>query len=130
MMIVLSTVLISGVFIVPSAVVHAWVPGEPIVPCGGWIKGGGGADCNFDMLIQLADNLIDVFIWFSIPVAGVVFAYAGYLYITAAASEANIKKAHGLFARVALGIIVILVGYYIIALIVKSFLGPEYHFFE
>lgn len=77
--------------------------------------------CQLCDLVKLADNLIRFAVAFSVIVATLMFAYAGFLYFTAAASEANIKKAHGIFSKVFAGLVIILLAWLVVNLIMSTF---------
>ena len=60
----------------------AWAPGDPIVPqCS--FGGGSGPYCQACDLLQLANNIIAFTIYLSAFIATIMFAYAGFLYVTA-----------------------------------------------
>jgi len=114
----LYTAILSLVLFAP-AVLFAWVPGDPIIPCDGV-----DVKCTFDMLVQLAQNIIEFFITASPFVAAVAFAWAGWLYITAGGDKGQISKAHGIFTSVAVGFIIILAAWLIVKAILVG-LGAE-----
>ncbi|MBX9765586.1 pilin, partial [Patescibacteria group bacterium] len=76
--------------------------------------------CQLCDLVKLTDNLIRFAVAFSVIVATLMFAYAGFLYFTAAASEANIKKAHGIFSKVFAGLIIILVAWLVVDIFMRT----------
>lgn len=61
------------------------------------------AECTFKSVIDITVSIINGWIGAIVIVATLVFAYAGYLYITAAGSEEKIKHAHSIFTKTALG---------------------------
>ena len=111
------SVLIPSMVLFAPAVLFAWSPGDPIISCS-------GTDCNLDSLVELAQNIIEFFIYVSPFVAAVAFAYAGWLYITATGDTGQIKKAHGIFTSVAIGFIIILSAWLIVKAILVG-LGAE-----
>lgn len=86
-----------------------------LIPCGY----GQRPECTFDDLLQLARNLINFMITLSTTIATISFAYAGYLYLTAAGDSGKIKTATGIFTNVAVGFIIVLAAWFI----VNTFLG-------
>jgi|SRR3989344_6841303 len=66
-----------AVLFVP-ALVKAWSPGDPVVPCGTSINTDA---CEFSHIIKLIDNILDIFIWLAVPVATVLFAWIGWIFI-------------------------------------------------
>ena len=89
-----------------------------LVPCD-------GADCGFNDLIQLAQNLINWMVYISVPIAAIVFTWAGMLYVTAAGDPGKIAKAHGLFKNVALGFVIVLAAWLIVYTITNSLLNED-----
>jgi hypothetical protein len=73
---------------------------DRIVPCS-------GVDCTCQHLIQLAQNLINAGIYIAVFLSAVLFAYAGWLYMSNEAIGAQ-NKAKGLFQNTAIGLVIIL----------------------
>lgn len=94
--------------------------GGPLVPqCSGPFEGA----CQLCDLLTLLQNLINFAIGFSILVATGMFVYAGILYFTAAAKQDNIKKAHGIFMKVFIGLIFVLGAWLIVDLVLSTLTG-------
>ncbi|MGM0482454.1 MAG: hypothetical protein ACQEP6_01135 [Patescibacteria group bacterium] len=89
---------------------------QGLVPCD-------GPDCGFGDLVQLASNLIDFMVLVSLPLAAIAFAWAGFLYLSSGGSQDKIKRAHGIFFKVAIGLIIVLGAYLIVNLIVEGLTG-------
>jgi hypothetical protein len=103
------------VFFVLPFFVFAQAP-EGIVPsCS-------GEECGFNDLLLLVKNVINFIIKIAMPIAAVLFAYAGYLYITDQGSGKNISKAKGIFANVGIGFAIILGAWLIVYTIVSTLL--------
>ena len=110
----------SGV-ITPSAA----LPGG-LVPCDNTpdSKGKIANPCNFNALMALVNKVIN-FILYSlvIPIAAIMFAYAGFLMVTAGEEIASARtKAKSIFTNVALGLILVAASWLIIKMIL-SILG-------
>lgn len=66
-------------------------------------------------LIALGNNIINFGVAFSVIVATLMFAYAGILYVTAAsAGPEQVKKAHGVFINVFVGLLLVLLAWLIV----------------
>ncbi len=97
---------------------YAWKPGsnEGIVPkCDG--------PCGFKELIQLIKNLLDVFIWISVPIATILFVWIGFDFVVnadKAAARSAAKKRLGLLIW---GMVFILAGWLIVKTIVVGLGG-------
>ncbi|MCK4918577.1 MAG: hypothetical protein KAS02_02225 [Candidatus Pacebacteria bacterium] len=101
-------IFILGIILIPSFVKADWILGSQLVPCNPTIgEDGTMTKCGFGDLVQLANNLIDFIIYISVSVSAIMFAYAGFLYITSSTSG-NIEKAHSIFKSVGIGLIFIL----------------------
>jgi uncharacterized membrane protein YidH (DUF202 family) len=87
---------------------------DRIVPCN-------GLDCKCEHLIQLAQNLINGGIFLSIFFAAILFAYAGWLYLSNEAIGQQ-QKAKKLFTNVFIGLIVIMVAWLVVDTLMKSLL--------
>lgn len=84
--------------------------------------------CNFAELINGIQYLINWMIYVSFPIVILVFAYAGFLFMTA--KEANISKAKEIFQKVVIGYIIMLSAWLIVRTILKLLVSnPDYLFF-
>ena len=123
---------------VPTAV-FAWKPGEALVPCGYDLNGdgkienpaGGGPptrvapydgpayantmeECNWNGAVALANNLLDFMIYMSVLIAVLLFAFAGFKYMTAGGDVGQIKQAHKIFKNAAIGFVLVLTAWLIV----------------
>ena len=108
--------------LVPLSALAAWRPGQPLVPCG--IKGS-GIDCGWEHLVILLGNLIDLGIYVVLVGSAILFAYAGFLYVTAAAKPGQVAQAHKIFVNVVIGLIISLAAWLIVEVIVNT-LAPGF----
>lgn len=72
---------------------------EKLVPCD-------GPNCDFNSFVDLINNIINfALMYLAIPIAAIMFAYAGFLMVTAgeSASEAR-TKAKGIFMNALMGL--------------------------
>ncbi len=96
-----------------------------IIPCGLQQSAGKTTDeCTFADLVVLAQNVIE-FLLFSIaaPLGAVMFAYAGFLYVTNNGNEGQVAQAHQVFWYVFWGFVVCLSAWLLVNFIVSFFLG-------
>ena len=101
-----------------------------IIPCGKDGVRGAAPDgkidateqCQFRDLITLADNIIKYLIYFSIPIVAIVFAYAGFLYLTSAGSVGKASQATSLFTDAAIGFVIVLSAWLIVKTVENVFL--------
>jgi hypothetical protein len=114
----------------PSISLAQWEIGDPIIPthCFRPVKEATEkAGCGFDDLILMGSNIMSFLIYLMTITAVIAFVWAGWLYISAQGDQSQIKKAHGIFTTVALGIFITL-GAWMIVNTLLTFLGvgPEY----
>lgn len=104
-----------------------------LVPCGINTKAisqsDGGVtyedECTICHLQILAQNIIRFLVAISVAVAALLFANAGFLYVTSPGNAGNISRAHHLFTSTLVGIIIILVAYLLVDTILKMTLKTE-----
>lgn len=94
---------------------------SPLVPCDGSAR----KPCDFGQLVLLVKNLINYIFIIAVPIATVMFAYAGFLYLTAAGDTGKISKAHSVFWTVFIGFIIILSAWLIVKAI-STLLNPGF----
>lgn len=128
---VLFLVLILGTFFIPQFVSAEDPLDAAIVPTCEMAEGGGfvGA-CQLCDLVKLARNIINFSIALSVVIATLLFAYAGFMYFTAASSPENIKKAHGIFTKTLAGIVIILAAVLVINLLMVTISGNRLSLFD
>ena len=80
---------------------------------------------GWPQLVLLGQRLINFMIALAIPLSAVAFAWAGFIYITAAGSEEKIKRAHSIFWKVAIGFLLVL-GAWLIVFTITQFLAPGF----
>ena len=94
---------------------------KQIVTCNGAVAGNGLPACGCEHLIALAQNLINTGIFIAIFLSAMLFAYAGWLYLTNEAIGEQ-QKAKGIFANVVIGLIIILAAWLVVDTLMKGVL--------
>jgi len=102
---------------VPSG---APTPASKIIPCT-------GLNCRPCDLAALAQNIINYLIGLTIPLAAVMFAWAGILYFTSATNPANIEKAKAVFRVVLWGFLIAIGSWIAIQLLLRTIMGRDYY---
>ena len=83
-----------------------------------------GDQCTFTDLINQIQTVINFLIFkIASPLAAVMFAYAGFLYVTNRGNESQIKQAHDIFWNVFIGLVIALAAWLTMSFILKFFLG-------
>jgi len=102
------------------------VDGDP-TPVGGIVPSGaneykpdGYGSCEF---VELVNNVMQFLIGLSVILAVIVFIYAGYLMVLSRGDVGQVQQAKGLFANVAIGVVLMLSAFLIINTILSIMLG-------
>ncbi len=85
-----------------------------------------GVDCQACNLVRLIQNVIRFIIFVSIPVLGILVAYAGFLYFSSGVSAGNIERARSIFFGALIGFIIMLGAWLIVNLIITSLAGTGF----
>jgi hypothetical protein len=97
-----------------------------LIPCGNVASGAGSTTdmCTFTDLVVLAQTVIK-FLIFSLaaPIAAIMFAYAGFTYVTNGGNESKIKQAHDIFLYVFWGLIIALAAWLMVNFVLTFLLG-------
>lgn len=91
-----------------------------IAPNCGYNLGDGGRICGFSDLITLVQRAIEYIFILVIPITAIVFAYAGYLYLTSGGNSGKREKAKLAMINVVIGVVVIMSAWLVVTLIVRS----------
>lgn len=85
-----------------------------------------GADCDFNSLIILAQNLITNLILLSTLLAVAAFAYAGFILLTSGGSEDKKNDAKKVFTKVLIGYLWILGAWLLVYTITSVLLDEKF----
>ena len=115
--------IIFMIFILPVAVSAAG-----IVPCTspGFGSQDNGVVCDWSQLMVLARKLVKYLILLSTPVAACLFAYAGFMMVTAGPDTGKREQAKKIFLDVFVGFLFVLAAWLIVHLITSALLNPKY----
>ncbi len=72
------------------------------------------ADCDFQALLELAQNILKFIITTAIVVSAIMFAYAGWLFLSDAGNTTNIAAGKKIFSSVAVGLVIVLVAWLLV----------------
>mgnify|MGYP002359374159 FL=1 len=103
----------------------AFAQTQGLVPCG--FSTGNGANyytsstscdlCSFGQLIQ---NIINYMVGISIPLAALLFAWAGILYFTSAGSPARVMRARKIFTSVFIGFLFVISAWLVVQTLLST----------
>jgi len=96
-----------------------------VVPCSGVVINGQGTDCTICGLATLAQNLLNDGIFVAVFLSAVLFAWAGWKFVTAESSgnPGQINEAKGIFWHITGGLVLILGAWIIVSVIVQALTG-------
>ena len=80
-------------------------------------------ECGICELGQLAQNILNAGIYIAVFLSAILFAYAGWQYLTAGGEPGKAGEAKKIFWNVGVGLILILAAWLIVDLIVKMLAG-------
>jgi len=102
--------------------------GNGLIPCGTKKDPKTGVvlePCTYKHLFDLINNVVNFILYFlAIPIAAIMFAYAGFLYLSSQGDTSKVSKATGIFGDVAMGLIYIAAAWLIIKTVL-SILGYD-----
>lgn len=113
-------ILILVLAIAPSLAFAAGIP--TIVPPA--CNGVGGCP-NVCSLAQLAQNILNAAIYLAVVLSAVLFAWAGFLYLTNVANTGQHDRAVETFKNVAIGLVIIVGGWLVIDVVMRTFVGAS-----
>ena len=114
--IIMINVFVAGILLSPLL-----VSADGLVPCGG----PGEKTCDYEDFMELIRRVIIFLIQLGVAFSAVVFAYAGWLYMTSGGDEGKVKQAHEMLTKVLWGFLFALGAFLIVQLISKQ-LGYKY----
>lgn len=102
--------------LLPSAALAVSSP-TSIVPSDCNQPGGCKSICD---IAALAQNLLDIGIFLAVFLSAILFAWAGWKYLTAGGNPSEISQAKHLFLNVAVGLILILAAWLIVDTLIRT----------
>jgi len=76
----------------------------PLLVGAGVVPACAGSTCHFSDLVQLVKKVLDYILAITAPIAAIMFAYAGFLYLTSQDNPGKRTKANSIFVNVGIGI--------------------------
>lgn len=91
---------------------------DKIVPCD-------GPNCNLCSLVTLIQNVLNFLIYLAVIGAALLFAWAGWLYLSSAEAVEQRKRANKLFWNVAIGLVVMIGAWLFVDTLMKGVLNAD-----
>lgn len=106
------------VFFTPI-ILFAIGPNDRLITCGA-IDGSQPA-CSFVELLNTANNIIEfLLVYFATPLAAIIFAYAGFIYMFSGGSSTQVSKAKTMMKNMVIGYVIALSAWIIVKTILTS----------
>ncbi len=100
----------------------AYKLGDPIIPCGTTIN---PAPCNFQAFITLINNAIGfIFLGLVVPIAALMFFYAGFELVTSGGSTEKRGIAKRVFTNAVIGLVIAAGAWLIVKVILSTLSSP------
>ena len=112
----LALVVLTVIAIAPTLAFAAWT--DPIVSCR-------DVACTVCDIAKTAQNLLNTAIYIAVFMSAILFAYAGFIYITNIANHGEISKAKNIFANVIIGLVIVLVSWLVIDTLMKVLVASD-----
>ena len=110
-------VVLIVIAIAPSIALGASMPAK-IVPCT-------GVNCTVCNIAELAQNVLNTGIFIAVFLSAVLFAWAGFKYLSAAGSDGQVKEARGIFLNVLIGLLIILAAWLVVDALMATMTGSH-----
>lgn len=93
----------------------------------GQMVGGTLDECGWNDFLDLISRIMKYLIFISASIATLMFAYAGFLMLTAFGDSGKVEQGHKIFSTTMTGIIIVMLAWLIIATILKILqVGPDF----
>lgn len=92
-----------------------------VVPCGN----SGQAACTVCDLAKLAQNILNDGIYIAVFMSALLFAWAGFLYLTNVANSGQHSKAVEVFKNVVIGLVIILASWLVVDVVMRTLVGAS-----
>ena len=95
------TLVIVLLMLVMPVISFAYKLGDPLVPCNNTLN-----PCNFDAFMTLINNVIHFLLFYmAVPIAAIMFFYAGFLMVTSGGSSESKTRAKSIFSNAVIGLV-------------------------
>lgn len=109
--------IFSFIFIFSFLLSPDFASAESLIPC----DGGPTDGCDFNDLMALVNNVINFLIFdLALPIAAVVIAYAGFLFLTSGDEPGKRTKAKKMLVNIVIGLVLALASWLIVQTILLS----------
>lgn len=92
---------------------------QQLVPCD-------GPNCNLESFVTLVQNLLNFLVYLAVIGAALLFAWAGWLYLSSADNVSQRVKATKVFKNVAIGLIIMIGAWVLIDSLLEGVLRSDF----
>ena len=85
-----------------------------------------GPNCSICDLATLAQNILNTAIFIAVFAAAVLFAWAGWKYLTAGGDSSKVSSARGIFFNVMIGLVIIIAAWLIVDTLMHTLTGTSF----
>lgn len=85
-------------------------------------------ECGVCDLAQLAQNGLNAGIYIAIFIAAILFAWAGWQYVTAGGNPSKASEARKVFTNVVIGLVIIIAGWLVVDVLMKTLVNQNGEF--
>lgn len=107
------------VFLTAPAIVSSAVMPGPIVTCD-------GVNCTICDIAKVAQNVLNTGIFVAVFLSALLFAWAGWKYLTNIANPSGVSEAKSLFGNVLVGLLIILGAWLVIDTLMKTLTNGQF----
>lgn len=118
-----AAVLLILLALTPSLAIAAPSIIPTIVPTTCNEKGGCKSVCD---IATVAQNVLNAGIYIAVFLSAMLFAYAGFLYLTSVGNPSGVTSAKNIFINVAIGLVIILAGWIVVDTLMKTMTGASF----
>ena len=94
-------------------------PPSDLYPCD-------GPDCKFEDLLKLVSGVVGRLFTYALILSSIIFAYAGYLYLTSQNNPNQRGQANKIFQNVVIGLAIMMLAWVLVNLVLTTFVSSEY----
>jgi len=82
-------------------------------------------NCGICDIAELAQNTLNAGIYIAVFLSAILFAWAGWKYVSAGGDSGKVKSAREIFTNVLIGLVIILAGWLVVDTIMKTFVSES-----
>lgn len=85
-----------------------------------------GPDCDWSKFIGLMQNILNFMVFLGVSISALLFAYAGFKYLTSGGDPGATNDAKRIFSHVVVGLIIMLVAWLLVDVLLRTLTGKGF----